>query len=167
MNAKLIIVTVALALLTSGTQSSAQQRNQTIQLPVIRQFNVRSSVSVPDGGTIGLGGVARSSTGRVSRGLSAGRPFSNQAGGRSTSSGYASARAWVLPQDEIDKAILAGATLTKKPTVPYYKEVWDKQASGHQRQLVVQPKPPEAAAVIEEDKPIGNAKPQGISLGLP
>ena len=164
MNVKLIIIMCAVvALLTSGSQASAQLRNQTIQLPVIRQFNVRTSVSVPDGGTIGLGGVVRSSNGRVLRGL---RPFSNQAGGRSTSSGHASVRAWVLPQDEIDAAILAGATLPKESKVPYYKQVWDKQARN-QRQQIVQPKPLEPVPVANDGIQLGNAEPEGIFLGLP
>ena len=56
MNLKLTIVIFSVvALLTFGSQASAQLRNQTIQLPVIRQFSVRTTVSVPDGGTIGLG----------------------------------------------------------------------------------------------------------------
>ena len=46
MNLKLtIVIFSAVALLTFGSQASAQLRNQTIQLPVIRQFNVRTSVS--------------------------------------------------------------------------------------------------------------------------
>ena len=168
MNVKLTIVMFSIfALLTLGSQASAQLRNQTIQLPVIRQFNVRTTVSVPDGGTIGLGGVVRSSKGRVLRGLSPVRPFSNQARGRATSSGHASVRAWVLPQDEIDAAILAGATQTKESTVPYYKQVWDKQASNRQRQQAEQPKPVEAAPVADDGIQLGKAKPEGIFLGLP
>ena len=159
-------MSAVVALLSFESQASAQLRNQTIQLPVVRQFNVRSSVSVPDGGTIGLGGVVRSSTGRVLRGLSPVRPFSNQASGRSTSSGHASVRAWVLAQDEIDAAILAGATLTKESKVPYYKQVWDKQARN-QRQQTLQPKPLEVAPIAEDGKPTANAEPEGIFLGLP
>ena len=92
------------------------------------------------------------------------RPFSNQASGRSTSSGHASVRAWVLPQDEIDAAILAGATLTKESAVPYYKQVWNKQASSQQAE---QPKPAEAAPVVNDGIQLGKAKPEGIFLGLP
>ena len=168
MNVKLVIMmSVVVALLSFESQASAQLRNQTIQLPVIRQFSVRTTVSVPDGGTIGLGGVVRSSKGRVLRGLSPMRPFSNQARGRATASGHASVRAWVLPQDEIDAAILAGATLTKESAVPYYKQVWNKQASNSQRQQPVQPKPVEPAPVVNDGIQLGKAKPEGIFLGLP
>jgi hypothetical protein len=42
---------------------------QIIQLPTLRVFNVRTSVSVPDGGIINLGGVNRSASGSISRGV--------------------------------------------------------------------------------------------------
>ena len=161
-----IAVSAVVVLFTSGAQVS---EGQTLQLPTVRHFSVRTSVSVPDGGTIGLGGVVRSSTGRVLRGLSSptGRRISNRAGGRSTTSGHASVRAWVLPQKETDQAILAGATLPKESTVPYYKQVWDKQASTPQRQQAVQPKPVEPAPVANDGIQLGKAKPEGIFLGLP
>ncbi len=174
MTVRLVIASfVVVALLLHVSQATAQQQNQTIQLPVIRQFNVRNSVSVPDGGTIGLGGISRSSTGSISRGVpgTIGRPFANRVGGRLTSNGHASVSVWVLPtKEEINAAILAGAkTLPRESTVPYYKQVWDRQGqSTNQFPPLEQLRPPEPKLSGETIEPAASAaEPDGIFLGLP
>ena len=63
-----ITVTSAVILMIFDSTVTAQQQTLTVQQPVVSQFNVRNSVSVPDGGSIGLGGISRSSTGVLSRG---------------------------------------------------------------------------------------------------
>ena len=89
---------------------------QTIQQPVVRFFNSNSSFSVPDGGTIRLGGVNRSQTGSISRGVPGlsgipglNRGFRNQAIGRSTTSGQASAKADLIISSELEAQVMAEA----------------------------------------------------------
>ena len=65
---------------------------QTVQLPVFRTFGVRTAASVPDGGTINLGGVGRSRYGQSSQsgfGRSGGR---NRFGGSSPTSSSLTAK---------------------------------------------------------------------------
>lgn len=152
-----ITVTSAVILMIFDSTVTAQQQNLTVQQPVVSQFNVRNSVSVPDGG---LGGISRSSTGVLSRGVPGfARPFGNRGIGRSTSRSHASVSAWVLSNKEINEAILSGATTAKKSTAAYYKQAWSHQQKPATRTSLQQPIPP---------APISPAKePAGIFLGLP
>ncbi len=89
---------------------------QVVQLPTVRFFNVRTVVSVPDGGSISLGGVSRNTSGSISRGVpglgsvpGAGRLFRNRGiGGTSNASGSAvSAR--IIVMSELEEDVLAEA----------------------------------------------------------
>lgn len=52
----------------------------TVQQPVVSVFGVNTAVSVPDGGTISLGGISNSASGSVRRGLPlTGAPYLNRA----------------------------------------------------------------------------------------
>lgn len=81
----------------------------TVQLPTVRNFSVQTTVSVPDGGTISLGGISRSAEGRVSSGIPGlrGRPFRNSATGRETSVGRATASVRIISQRELEEDLLA------------------------------------------------------------
>ncbi len=77
----------------NDNQTETVDTGTTIQLPTISFTNVNTTVSVPDGGTILLGGVKRLSEGRVERGVPflsnlpfANRLFKNVGIGRETES---------------------------------------------------------------------------------
>jgi hypothetical protein len=87
---------------------------QTIQLPTLSFFNVRTVVSVPDGGTMGLGGVSRHGEGFTSRsapGLGnipfAGRLFRNQGIGFNSSASNASVNVQIISLSEYEQALLS------------------------------------------------------------
>ena len=99
---------IVLAMLFPAADLSAQVL---IQLPVIRVFNVQTVVSVPDGGTISLGGVNRTASGSVGRGVPglAGPGFKNRGFGRSAGASRASATATVISLKEMEAQLLADA----------------------------------------------------------
>ena len=84
---------------------------QVIQLPTLRFFNVNTTVSVPDGGTISLGGVNRSASGSISRGvpLLRGPAFNNRGIGNSHGSTQASASAKIIVMSELEEQVMAEA----------------------------------------------------------
>ena len=82
---------------------------QTLQLPTFNFNTVNTTVTAPDGGTIGLGGVMRASEGRVENGVPilgklpyAGRLFNNRGIGRDVSSSFQSVtpRIIILEEEE-------------------------------------------------------------------
>ncbi|MFP6674725.1 MAG: hypothetical protein VB878_06580 [Pirellulaceae bacterium] len=84
---------------------------QVIQLPVIHQFGVSTSVLVPDRGAIHLGGVRSAREGQVSRGsLFPGRLGRNQASGREVSTSDAWAVVRIIDLKELDRMTLLAAT---------------------------------------------------------
>lgn len=87
---------------------------QTVQLPTIDVFDVQTSVIVPDGGTMLLGSIGRSSMSEAMRGVpifgnvpGAGRLFRNRAIGQETSAGRATVSAQIISLRELEPAILA------------------------------------------------------------
>jgi general secretion pathway protein D len=55
---------------TTGSKSATTSRNgTTVQLPTFASISVSTTVSVPDGGTILLGGIKRLREGRIERGV--------------------------------------------------------------------------------------------------
>jgi len=74
--------------------SHAQVQNITVQLPTYNVFGVSTTVSVPDRGSIYLGGVNRSRLGRRSR---------------ATSAGGVSINATIIDHNAMDRALLAEA----------------------------------------------------------
>ena len=86
----------------------------TVQLPSVSVFDVRTVVSVPDGGTVYLGGVSRTGYGSISRGVpllsnipGAGRLFKNRAIGRETSNSGMSISAKILSLQEMEEDLMA------------------------------------------------------------
>jgi hypothetical protein len=85
----------------------------TVQLPTVSQFTIQTTVSVPDGGTMSLGGISRGAEGSITRGFG---PLRNRAlGGSRTASGV-SISARIIDHAEIDRAILAAAAGRDKAT---------------------------------------------------
>ncbi len=79
-----------------------------VQLPVVSVFNIETAVSVPDGGTMSLGGVSRYSSGRSSRGIpGVGGPlFQNRGMGYSSGGSHAVVTATIFSNNEIGEALL-------------------------------------------------------------
>mgnify|MGYP002623461381 CR=1 FL=1 len=97
---------LAVALACFAADAQAQE---TVQLPTFSFNTVNTTVTAPDGGTIGLGGVARASTGRTERSVPmlgklpyAGRLFGNRAIGQDFSNGYTTVtpRIIILEEEE-------------------------------------------------------------------
>ena len=88
---------------------------QVIQLPTLRFFNVNTTVSVPDGGTISLGGVNRSASGSISRGvpLLPGPLFNNRGIGSSHGSNQVTASAKIIVLSELEEEVMAEARRRK------------------------------------------------------
>lgn len=89
---------------------------QVVQLPTLNVFNINTAVSVPDGGTMLLGGVSGGShglNGRSVPGLSvvplANRPFRNQGYGSNRFSRNASVSVTIISMREQEAEVLAGA----------------------------------------------------------
>ena len=101
---------LAIAVGVSACSCSAQ----VVQQPTLRSFNLNSAVAVPDGGTIRLGGINRSQSGTVSRGVPGfsgipglSRGFRNRAIGRSTGSSQATAKVDLIIMSELEAQVLA------------------------------------------------------------
>lgn len=89
---------------------------QTVFIPTFRNFTYRGSVSVPDGGTIQLGGVNTTSESASSAGVPGlsnipglGRAFKNRGIGREQQAGSLTAKAEILIMDELEAQHLADA----------------------------------------------------------
>jgi hypothetical protein len=102
-----------LVLLVTAMFASAQQPATTVQLPTFSQFTVRTTVSVPDGGTAYLGGIDRGVDSSVTRGLG---PLRNRGIGSGRSASGVSVSATIIDHAEIDRAILAAAAGSREAT---------------------------------------------------
>ena len=80
---------------------------QAVQLPTFHFFSLSTTVSVPDGGDAAFGGISRSSSGRVQRGIPGlpSQPFDNVATGRATGTSNVSASATIHDFAAIEKAL--------------------------------------------------------------
>ena len=93
--------------------AASSVRGQVIQLPTFNQSSVSTTVMVPDRGSTLLGGVNRSSAGRVSHGVPGlgrlpmfGRPFNNNSIGRMQSAGSMRVTATIHDFDAMDRMLL-------------------------------------------------------------
>lgn len=100
-------------LMSAGTTLAQNQfgrpTNIAVQLPVVSFFNVRTTVSVPDGGMMSLGGVSRSASGSRSSGVPGlgGPLFRNRGIGYSTGGSRAVVTATIISNREIEEDLLA------------------------------------------------------------
>src|SRR5439155_1943923 len=83
----------------------APQVPTTVQLPTFSFFTVQTTVSVPDGGGLSLGGINRAADGTVTRGMA---PLNRGIGSTRGASG-GSVHATMIDREEMDKAVLAEA----------------------------------------------------------
>lgn len=97
-------------------QDNGPPNGVTIQLPTISVFNVNTVVSVPDGGTMSLGGVSRYAAGQTSRGVPGlsgipfvNRPFTNRAYGQTASSNNASVNVRIIVMEEQEALVMQEA----------------------------------------------------------
>lgn len=89
---------------------TGQLAAQAVQLPTYGQFGVSTTVSVPDQGSILLGGIRQGAEGSVSRGLPGLGPlFRNRASGRSIGNSQVVLSATIIDHQELDEAVLAAA----------------------------------------------------------
>lgn len=102
-----ICCAVWIGVIFAGAQLAVGQT--VVQLPTFHFFTISTTVLVPDGGDVLLGGVNSASSGRIQRGIPGlpGRPFTNT----STGSSIGASNAWVHAEihdfEAMDKALLA------------------------------------------------------------
>lgn len=118
-----ISVSIGSPLPSAHAQPPAARGPTTVQLPTFQQFSIQTSVSVPDRGTMVLGGVDRAASGVNTRGVpgfshipGANRLFKNRAIGRDVGSSQASVSVWVHDLKGMDEAILAEAAARRDAT---------------------------------------------------
>lgn len=94
-----------------GTELETESQGVTVQLPVLSFTQVNTVVSVPDGGTVLLGGIKRMSEGRVERGVPmlsnlpyVNRLFKNVGIGRETSNLMMMVTPRIIIQEEEEQA---------------------------------------------------------------
>jgi len=96
---------------TDGTEIETESEGVTIQQPVLAGTTVQTVVSVPDGGTVLLGGIKRMQEGRIERGVPMlsnipyiNRLFKNVAVGRETSNIMMMVTPRIIIQEEEEQA---------------------------------------------------------------
>ncbi len=121
---KSFLTTAAAILLVSFTFSSQSQAQIVITLPSVDTFNVRTTVMVPDGGQMLLGGVNRGSFGSVTRGVpglsnvpGANRLFKNRGIGRETGTSTATVTPRIIIMKEIESEVMAEANRRAKTRI--------------------------------------------------
>jgi len=131
MMSRYVALSLALGMLFAG---SAWGQDTRVQLPTWHQSGVRTTVMVPDRGSVYMGGIKRASGGRTTRGVpvlgkipGAGRLFNNH--GLSSSRGTSSYRvhATIIDLQEMDRRVLAQAAArrTRYATQPIRNQYAD------------------------------------------
>lgn len=93
---------------------SARAQNVAIQQPVLQDFSVSTTVSVPDRGTALLGGVSSGAAGRTTAGFG---PFRNgDARGQGYSGSSVTTSVQILDLRAMDEALLATAAPSAPPS---------------------------------------------------
>ncbi len=100
---------------SDGLFAQQQLPATTVQLPSFSIFSVNTTVSVPDGGGMYLGGVNRARDGSTSRGFG---PFANRGIGGDRMASGVSVQATIIDHDELDRAVLAEAAARRAPADP-------------------------------------------------
>lgn len=98
---------------TTRNNEEIETTGTTVQQPVLATTSVNTTVSVPDGGTILLGGIKRMSEGRIERGIPilskipyVNRLFKNTAIGRQTSTLMLTVTPRIIIQEEEEQLLL-------------------------------------------------------------
>ncbi|HEX3870994.1 MAG TPA: hypothetical protein VHV77_11185 [Pirellulales bacterium] len=110
---RVVLVLLSLVVLTSRAVGQAPT---TVQLPSFEYFTVDTTVSVPDRGSVVIGGINSSGRG----GYNSGTPFlpSQRAGGSTMGASQMSVHAMIHDMSAMDAAILAIATKSPTTTGP-------------------------------------------------
>jgi type II secretory pathway component GspD/PulD (secretin) len=143
-----IIAFSGLALFLTAESTFSQQPVQSglsIQLPVVRFFDIRTAVSVPDGGTMSLGGVSRSGSFQNSSSipllgnlLGAGRAFRNRSTSGYQSATGSSVSVKIISLSELDEDVTAEALrlqATRTDTDPNGSSTVQRQADFLSRNM--------------------------------
>ncbi len=104
----------SVALVGLASTAAAQQQPTTVQLPELHQTSVNTTVSVPDRGSVLLGGSSSGMTGRVSSGLGQ-RPFGNSATNGTSGGGGMFVGAQIHDMQAMDEAILGQTANRSSP----------------------------------------------------
>lgn len=103
-----------MGLLSFALLAEQAQAQVTVQLPTLRTFSIRTVVSAPDGGSMSLGGIKRSASGQVSRGVpglsgipGVNRLFKNRAIGRDSSTSNGRVHVQIISMREMEEQLLA------------------------------------------------------------
>lgn len=109
------LILMPLVLVGSGFAQTSAGRNvyRPVHSPVVTFFNIRTAVSVPDGGATSLGGVSRYAESSNSRGFLGfmGPIFQNRAIGYSSQSSRGSLKTTIISTREIDEVLAIEGTL--------------------------------------------------------
>jgi hypothetical protein len=90
--------------IAAAQQPLANQPATSVQLPTFSQFSINTTVSVPDRGSISLGGNDSGVDRTISRG-----PIGNRSTSSSRTAGSVSVSATIIDHAELDRAVLAEA----------------------------------------------------------
>jgi len=93
----------------------------TVQLPTVQNFSVNTTVSVPDRGSVYMGGVNRTAYGSSRRGVPM-LPNTNRSFGRETSTSGVRASAYIHDFEEMDRQIresVASSAPTNQPVLDH------------------------------------------------
>ena len=127
-------------LLAIGTGVAFSQPPTTVQLPTYSYFTTRTTVSVPDRGSVYLGGVKRAASGRNEFGAPL-VPFGNRSIGSERSATGASVSVYIHDFEAMDEYLLSQPTSREKGDGAHLCET----RSGAVRQIACVPRPPAAS----------------------
>ncbi len=109
----LAIPFVVFAALSMMAPQLAVGQGATIQLPTMTFFNIRTAVSVPDGGSMHLGGIRRGASATSRRGVPIlanspllNRGFANRGIGSNVSGGLATAQVQIIDMKEMEARVI-------------------------------------------------------------
>lgn len=111
MKTRLLITIAVIALLSAICSASIAQNvpASAVQLPTFGYNTVNTTVSVPDRGGVYMGGIKRSSSGRVESGSPL-LPFKNRSIGNESSATSFSAHAYIHDFEAMDEAALSAGS---------------------------------------------------------
>ena len=160
---KLPVTWLAAAALGLGAGESFAQPPTTVQLPTFSSFSVGTTVSVPDRGSVTMGGVNRSAIGRSEFGvpLLPFRPFKNTAIGKDVSASGMRVSATIHDFEAMDEYLLNQPTsFRSRQLSALQNHRGGLAASGH----TLQPRDPARGSSWRVAAPQGTAERPQMSL---
>lgn len=120
---------VALAVIGLWAGAALAQQPTTVQLPTYSFFNTNTTVTVPDRGSVYLGGVNRAATGRSEFGAPL-LPFRNRSIGMERSASSAWVSVWVHDFEAMDQYLLSQPTAFRAAQAANSRPLMPQVASG-------------------------------------